>query len=38
MVLLKDASVTARAFYDFLQGEKAGEIVSRHGFSRPKEG
>ena len=38
MVLLKGAGVTARAFYDFLQGGKAGEIIMRHGFARPKKG
>ena len=37
MVLLRGAKTIARAFYDFLQSEKASEIVSRHGFTRPEE-
>ncbi len=37
MVLLKGANAIARAFYEFLQSGKAGEIVLRHGFTRPKE-
>jgi len=37
MVLLKGADDVARGFYDFLRGEQAAEIVSRHGFDRPKE-
>ena len=38
MVLLRGANAVARAFYDYLQGEQAGEILSQHGFARPKEG
>jgi ABC-type molybdate transport system substrate-binding protein len=37
MVLLKGANDVARAFYDYLLGEQAVEILSRHGFARPKE-
>lgn len=37
MVLLSGANAVARAFYDYLRGEQAGEILSRHGFSPPEE-
>lgn len=37
MVLLTGANAAARAFYDYLRGQQAGEILSRHGFTRPEE-
>lgn len=37
MVLLPGASETARAFYDFLLGDTAQAIFTRHGFARPGE-
>ncbi len=38
MVMLPGAGEVARTFYQYLQGSGAGEIFSRHGFARPKEG
>jgi len=34
-VLLSNAGVTAKLFYQYLQQEKAQSILSRHGFNRP---
>lgn len=37
MVLLRDAPVAARAFYDYLATAPAQEIMKRHGFEMPRE-
>lgn len=38
MVLLRSAGVTARAFYDYLQGPAARAVFVRYGFTLPGEG
>jgi len=35
MVLIKGASETSTAFFDWLMGDEAGEVLERFGFSRP---
>ena len=35
MVLMKNAGTTARAFYRYLQGDFAREVLARHGFAMP---
>ena len=35
MVLLKNAGKTAKLFYNYLQQEKASQILSRYGYSTP---
>jgi molybdate transport system substrate-binding protein len=37
MVLMKNAPAAARAFYDFIAGARAQEMLVRHGFARPTE-
>lgn len=38
MVLLSSAGEVARAFYAYLQDAQAVEILTRHGFTSPREG
>ena len=35
MVLMKNAGTTARAFYRYVQGDFAREVLARHGFAMP---
>ncbi len=35
MVLLNNAGDTAKLFFKYLQGEKAGKILSRYGYTKP---
>jgi ABC-type molybdate transport system substrate-binding protein len=35
MVLLRNASETARLFYQFMQDEKAKRVLRQHGFDVP---
>lgn len=37
MVLIRGAGETARAFYDFMQGEAARAILARYGFVMPED-